>query len=119
MPDVDERTTRTVQLAIRQAVGVTVQLEGFHAVKHALRFAPDLVDGITVTDLGAARALAERLAPDVTDLFLSPAPPGDVEHPTGGQGPARRPVEDRSALSVRRTPLVLLDEPRHPGNAGA
>jgi TrmH family RNA methyltransferase len=42
-----------------------------------------------------------------------------VEHPTGVQALARRPVEDRSVLHGRTAPLLLLDAPRHPGNAGA
>jgi tRNA G18 (ribose-2'-O)-methylase SpoU len=98
---------------------VTVALEGFHAVKHALRFAPELVDSVTVNDPDEARRLADQLAPDITTLLLERASRGDVQHPTGVMGTAQRPVEDRSVLSVRRAPLVLLDEPRHPGNAGA
>ncbi|MCW2572993.1 MAG: rRNA methyltransferase [Frankiales bacterium] len=98
---------------------MTVRLEGFHAVKHALRFAPELVDTVTVQDLDAARALAMQLAPDITEALLSRAEPGDVEHPTGVEAVARRPAEHRSVLTRRVTPLVLLDEPRHPGNAGA
>jgi TrmH family RNA methyltransferase len=96
-----------------------VRLEGFHAVKHALRFAPELVDAITVRDVDAARDLAAQLAPDVTELLLARAAVGEVDHPTGVQGVARRPAEDRSVLTSRRAPLVLLDQPRHPGNAGA
>jgi TrmH family RNA methyltransferase len=98
---------------------MTVRLEGFHAVKHALRFAPELVDAVTVRDLTTAKSLAERMAPDIADALLARAVPGDVEHPTGVAATAQRPPEDRGVLSVRRTPLVLLDDPRHPGNAGA
>ena len=42
-----------------------VPLEGFHCVKHALRFAPELVLEVRVRDLDRALALAARLAPDV------------------------------------------------------
>ncbi|MDT7549844.1 MAG: methyltransferase, TrmH family [Actinomycetota bacterium] len=98
---------------------MTVRLEGFHAVKHALRFAPDLVHTITVRDREATHTLADQLAPDITDLLLAKATTGDVEHPTGVEGTAQRPAEDRTVLALRRTPLVLLDDPRHPGNAGA
>jgi RNA methyltransferase, TrmH family len=98
---------------------MVVQLEGFHAVKHALRFAPRLVDTVTVTDVDAAGALALQLAPDVADALLQRAQVGHVEHPTGVQGLARQPPDDRTVLTSRRTPLVLLDDPRHPGNAGA
>jgi TrmH family RNA methyltransferase len=98
---------------------VTVQLEGFHAVKHALRFAPELVHTVTVTDLGRAEALAQKLAPDIGHALLDRATVGAVEHPTGISAVATRRPEDRGVLSARRTPLVLLDDPRHPGNAGA
>lgn len=98
---------------------MTVRLEGFHAVKHALRFAPELVTSVTVTDVDAVRRLGGRLAPDVVDALLAHAALGEVQHPTGVEGTARRPSEDRSVLTARRTPLVLLDAPRHPGNAGA
>lgn len=96
-----------------------VELEGLHAVKHALRFAPDLVDQVTVTDLASARALAEELAPDVTEALLARAVPGAVHHPTGVRASARRPPEDSRMLAARASPLVVLDDPRHPGNAGA
>jgi TrmH family RNA methyltransferase len=98
---------------------VTVELSGFHAVKHALRFAPQLVVEVTVTSLVEAERLCARLAPDVAEPLLSLAVEGDVDHPTGVAGTGRRPPEDRSCLSERAAPLVVLDGPRHPGNAGA
>jgi TrmH family RNA methyltransferase len=98
---------------------VTVRLEGFHAVKHALRFAPHLVDRVEVADLDRARDLAQRLAPDVVDGLLARAVVADVPHPTGVQALAQRPPEDRAVLQHRGAPLLLLDDPRHPGNAGA
>ena len=98
---------------------MTVHLEGFHAVKHALRFAPDLVEQVIVRDRTAARVLATQLAPDVVERLLACAVEGLVAHPTGVEARAARPVDDRSALSRRSAPLVLLDDPRHPGNAGA
>lgn len=98
---------------------MTVLLEGFHAVKHALRFAPALVETVVVADLDAARRLARELAPDVEAALAERAVAGLVGHPTGVQGAARRPDEDRQVLERRTAPLVLLDDPRHPGNAGA
>ena len=98
---------------------MTLPLEGFHCVKHALRFAPDLVSDVVVRDRAAARALAERLAPDVADLLLSRATVGEVAHHTGVSAVGGLPEPDRSVLAVRSTPLVLLDSPRSPGNAGA
>ena len=66
-----------------------------------------------------ARALAEQLAPDVAEALLARAVIAAVEHPTGVQALARRPAEDGSVLRERAAPLLLLDAPRHPGNAGA
>lgn len=98
---------------------MTVELSGFHAVKHALRFRPDLVRSVTVTSVAAAEQLCARLAPDVAPLVVARAVVGPVDHPTGVCGVAERPAEDRSVLLSRPTPLLLLDHPRHPGNAGA
>lgn len=98
---------------------MTVQLEGFHAVKHALRFAPELVHDIRIADAERARALSERLAPDLTDELLRRATVAPVEHHTGVQARAERPTYDDAVLRTRSAPLVLLDEPRHAGNVGA
>lgn len=96
-----------------------VLLEGFHAVKHALRFAPQLVRAVTVTSVEAAERLCAELAPDVAEPLLALAEQGFVDHPTGVTGVGERPPEDRGVLARRTCPLVLLDGPRHPGNAGA
>ncbi len=98
---------------------LTVALQGFHAVKHALRFAPELVQTIMIADPASAAALADRLAPDVKALLLARATVGPVGHPTGVAGVADRPARDAGPLTIRRSPLVLLDDPRHPGNVGA
>ena len=98
---------------------MSVPLEGFHCVKHALRFAPDCVSEVVVRDPVAARALAERLAPDVADLLLARASVGEVAHHTGVQAVGEVPETDRAVLASRSAPLVLLDAPRSPGNAGA
>jgi len=98
---------------------VTVDLSGFHAVKHALRFRPDLVASVTVTSFAAAAALCDELAPDVREALLARAVEGPVDHPTGVSAVALRPAVDRGVLLSRSAPLLLLDHPRHPGNAGA
>jgi TrmH family RNA methyltransferase len=98
---------------------VPVELSGFHAVKHALRFAPELVTDVVVTSLGDAERLCRRLAPDVAEPLLSLAVEGQVDHPTGVAGWAQMPPADRSCLTQRSAPLVVLDAPRHAGNAGA
>ena len=97
----------------------TVSLEGFHCVKHALRFAPDLVLEIRVRDRERTRALAERLAPDVADALDDRAVVREVGHHTGVEGTGAVPAPDRTVLRSRSAPLVLLDRPRSPGNAGA
>ena len=98
---------------------MTVTLEGFHAVKHALRFAPSLVRTVIARDPSAAVSLCEQLAPDLVTVFAMRVTEGQSDHPTGVAGTADRPAENRSVLSGRTAPLVVLDDPRHPGNAGA
>ena len=97
----------------------TVRLEGLHCVKHALRFAPDLVTSVRVRDLDAARALVARLAPDVEQALLDRAVVDEVDHHTGVEATGLVPPADRAVLAGRSAPLVLLDRPRAPGNAGA
>ena len=96
-----------------------VRLEGFHAVKHALRFAPELVGEVRVASEQHVRALAAQLAPDVLAPLLQRAVSAEVEHHTGVEADAARPEPDLSVLARRKAPLVLLEEPRHPGNVGA
>ncbi|MCW2621604.1 MAG: nshR, partial [Frankiales bacterium] len=93
-------------------------VEGFHAVKHALRFAPEAVLQIRVASREAAAALADQLAPDVRPA-LAGAQVGEVAHHTGVQALVRRPAADLGVLQARTAPLVVLDGPRHPGNVGA
>jgi TrmH family RNA methyltransferase len=104
-------------------------LEGFHALKHALRFGAEILDART-RDPDRARTLADELAPDVAgtvarlaapvdpDLFdaLAPAP-----HPTGVLALARRPAFalDDVLAHPSRAPMVLLERPTHHGNIGA
>lgn len=106
-----------------------VVLEGFHALKHALRFGADIRRCIT-SDRTELSRLAEQLAPDVagtmiecatsvdSDVFerLAPRPPR-----TGVIAVARRPEIDGAALlsAERNAPLVLLERPTHLGNVGA
>ena len=96
-----------------------VTLEGFHCVKHALRFAPDLVEQVRLRDPERARALADRLAPDVTAALVERGVVADVAHHTGVEATGLLPEPDLAVLRRRTAPLVLLDRPRSPGNAGA
>ena len=106
-----------------------VVLEGFHAVKHALRFGADVVEAIA-DDRDALRALAGGLAPDVLDRMLAlveavapeiVAAAAPVPPPTGVMAIARRPAFSLAGLIAdpRPAPVVLLEDPRHLGNLGA
>lgn len=104
-------------------------LEGFHALKHALRFGADLVHAAT-SDRERALALADSLAPDVhsrlDDVLEDVAPEVLAELSPARLGEpiialARRPRRSLRTLldDAAPAPLVLLDHPRHLGNIGA
>ena len=103
-------------------------LEGFHAVKHALRFGAELVEVVT-TDAGETARLAGELAPDVGERLagaavvepetlaaLAPRAPR-----TGVMAIALRPRVDVGSVLTDASlrPVVLLEEPRTMGNLGA
>ncbi|MFI6098534.1 TrmH family RNA methyltransferase [Lentzea sp. NPDC051213] len=97
-------------------------LEGFHAVKHALRFGAHVHPLIT-TDLAAAISLAETHAPDLREQFAAATEVDQAAfkiragrmHPTGVAGFAEQP----DLPFDRNAPIVLLDNPRNLGNFGA
>ena len=95
-----------------------VVIEGFHALKHALRFGADVL-GAGTTDPDGLAALAEELAPDLAlaGLVATVGDLGPDAHHTGVVAVARRPPFDPDGLGPGR--VVLLDAPRHPGNVGA
>lgn len=102
-------------------------LEGFHAVKHALRFGAAL-ECLVVRDRRAAVSLATAFAPDIEEaLGGAEEIAGDfddvVSRPpaTGVLALARRPRFDAAtALGTGADrPAVLLDRPSHLGNLGA
>lgn len=108
-----------------------VLLDGFHALKHALRFGAAVPLALT-TGRERALGLAADLAPDVAEALedllvevdgtalasLVPRP-----HPTGIAALAVRPPREehleRLGRTPRRAPVVVLEEPRNLGNAGA
>lgn len=104
-------------------------LEGFHAVKHALRFGAEVLE-VRTEDPGTLGELIDELAPDLagklpervlgtsSDLFreLSPRPPATGVIALG----RRRRVESEAITgSARPAPVVLLERPTHLGNLGA
>jgi len=104
-------------------------LEGFHALKHALRFDAVLLE-VIVSDEAPLEHLAGALAPDLSarlralaqpvepSIFaqLAPLPP-----PTGVIALAERRSIDPAAVLAdsRAAPVVLLEDPRDLGNMGA
>lgn len=102
-------------------------LEGFHALKHALRFGAEL-DVVAAADPEALERLAGELAPDLSGRFRALA--GEPVAPellatlvphvpyTRVLAIARRPPFSRAALAAD-APIVLLEDPRDLGNVGA
>ncbi|HEY5943753.1 MAG TPA: TrmH family RNA methyltransferase [Solirubrobacterales bacterium] len=104
-------------------------VEGFHALKHALRFGAELVEAVAL-DPPALEAMAAELAPDLTGQLAGRVEPVDKEtladlvplvpH-TGVVAIARRPRVDLAAALAdpAPAPAVLLEQPRNMGNIGA
>jgi TrmH family RNA methyltransferase len=98
-----------------------VVLEGFHAIKHAVRFGAEVL-GAWTAEAAEFERLRERLAPDIE------LPVAVVESEA-----LRRIVPRAQAVAVAKRPaqpdantvlagpglVVLLEDPRHLGNLGA
>lgn len=104
-------------------------LEGFHALKHALRFGAQVEEAVAA-DIEELERLAADLAPDLAEALPAKVTTVDRETiaelvpqapRTGVVAIARRPEVDLAAVLAdeRPTPLVLLEEPRTMGNMGA
>ncbi|MGW1990043.1 TrmH family RNA methyltransferase [Embleya sp. NPDC001921] len=111
----------------RAASPGAVLLDGFHAVKHALRFGAEIRVVLT-TDRAAVRALADELAADVGGYIEETAREVSVPFlreliprggPTGVVALARRPEAGSDFEPARTAPIVLLENPRNLGNVGA
>lgn len=108
-----------------------VLLDGFHALKHALRFGAEVGPAVT-SDKAAVLRLAGELAGDLTETLDGLLVEVDARtlrelvprvHPTGVAALAVR-RERRGNLEVlaragRQAPVVVLDNPRNLGNIGA
>jgi len=106
-----------------------VVLEGFHALKHAIRFGAQLDIVVASKPIDE---LIESLAPDlepqlggsnsvkvisvsIDDLRKLPGRP----HPTGVAAVAVRPTDIDLPQITPDRPVVVLDDPQHHGNIGA
>jgi RNA methyltransferase, TrmH family len=104
-------------------------VEGFHALKHALRFGAELVEAVAVDPAGLEQ-MAAQLAPDLSGRVAGRVEAVDretlaglvplVPH-TGVVAIARRPRVDVDAALAdpAPAPAVLLEQPRNMGNIGA
>jgi RNA methyltransferase, TrmH family len=104
-------------------------VEGFHALKHALRFGAELVEAVAV-DPVALEEMAAGLAPDLAGQLVDGVEPIEkgelanlvplVPH-TGVVAIARRPQVDVAVALAdpAPAPAVLLEQPRNMGNIGA
>jgi TrmH family RNA methyltransferase len=106
-----------------------VVLEGFHPLKHALRFGA-AVDTIVTFDRGQLMGLVADHAPELAaavDARAEEIPRtqfrrlGPYEPHTGVVSiAARTPVDPQAMLDAPgEDPVVLLEDPRHRGNLGA
>lgn len=102
-------------------------LEGFHPVKHAIRFGAELM-AIAVDNPDAVDELATALAPDVTDFLIaeSTVVSGDVFNRLVPTPPttsvvaiARRRIATTAEVLAQPGRVVLLENPSRLGNLGA
>lgn len=104
-------------------------VEGFHALKHALRFGAEVVEAVAL-DREELERLAAELAPELSGRVGEMVEEVDREEiaamvpmvpHTGVLAIARRPPFDLEATIAdpRPAPVVLLEDPRNMGNIGA
>ena len=122
-------SNQTVVERFRSARGdpALAVLEGFHPLKHAVRFGAEIIE-VVCYSVDELQALLKTFAPDITlnnharlvpqEVFqeLAPVPP-----PTGVIAIARRPnIRITDVLnSPSPAPVVLLENPRNLLNIGA
>lgn len=104
-------------------------LEGFHPLKHALRFGAPILETAT-EDVDRVLELAADLAPDLRkrlrDLLVKVSPEVfrtlvPIPPPTGVVARARRPAADAGTVlgADAESPVILLERPSRLGNLGA
>jgi RNA methyltransferase, TrmH family len=104
-----------------------VRLDGFHALKHAVRFGAEIVSAHTER-FEQTIALAVELAPELVPWLHEHLQEVDVGiiatmsnevHPTRVISFAKRREAKLIDVENVRSPAVLLEDPRHLGNVGA
>ncbi len=106
-----------------------VVIEGFHPLKHAIRFGAELLEVVSPNPNELA-ALQAEYAPDIGSKIQDQVAAvthdvferlGPVRPPTGVMAIARRPVVDLAGLldNPAPAPVVLLENPRNLFNIGA
>jgi len=112
----------------RQDASLAV-LEGFHAIKHAIRFGAD-IQIVVSSNLPESKRLVDMLAPDVEDqmegitvevperIFEKLSP---IKHRTKLLAIARRRTANLSHIldDPQLKPVIFLEQPSDPGNLGA
>lgn len=104
----------------RRTPGLVV-LEGFHPIKHAIRFGGEIL-GAWAADADEVEELIARLAPDVRMPFEVVDADALKQVVSRGQivAVARRPPQpDLDTVLAAPGHVVLLEDPRHLGNLGA
>jgi RNA methyltransferase, TrmH family len=104
----------------RRKPGLVV-LEGFHAIKHAIRFGGEIL-GAWTADPDQVDDLLDRLAPDVRFAVevVDPEALKSVVPRALLVAVARRPAQpDPAAVLAGPGHVVMLEDPRHLGNLGA
>jgi tRNA G18 (ribose-2'-O)-methylase SpoU len=106
-----------------------VVIEGFHPLKHAIRFGVELLEVVSL-DLQELAALQAEYAPDIDSKIADQAAEvsddvfgrlGPAKPPTGVMAIAQRPIVDLAGLldDPAPAPVVLLENPRNLFNIGA
>ncbi|CAM5577269.1 hypothetical protein SALBM135S_01808 [Streptomyces alboniger] len=107
-------------------------LDGFHAIKHALRFGARVPAALTSHRPGVLALAVTKPAPDVRQALETLLVPVEDErlrslvprlHPTAVAALAERPPRAGNLETLgrlpRTAPVIVLDDPRNLGNAGA
>jgi TrmH family RNA methyltransferase len=120
----NELSDRFQQARCDQSLAV---LEGFHPVKHAIRFGAELMV-IAVRDPDAVHELSTALAPDVVDFLIAESTVVSAEvfdrlaltpPATSIVAIARRRVATPAEVLAQPGRVVLLEKPSRLGNLGA